>query len=230
MTTGIYECNSQCGCSAACLNRVAQLPLRQSLQIFRTAERGWGLRTLHDIPAGTFICVYVGRLYTAEEGNRVGRSHGDEYFADLDFIEVVERVKLEELVLSDEGFLDYNSTSSNDMGSDYQPSKSVKQKKTKTRKRKKRKTESKASENALKEQKTEISTAGQVEFRSLRKLFGEDEEPYIMDAKTTGNIGKYLNHSCSPNVFAQNVFVDTHDARYTGSDFEITSEIQPKHF
>ena len=39
-------------------------------------------------------------------------------------------------------------------------------------------------------------------------------ECYIMDAKQTGNIGRYLNHSCHPNVFVQNVFVDTHDLRF----------------
>ena len=52
-----------------------------------------------------------------------------------------------------------------------------------------------------------------VKFISTRKLFGADEESYIMDAKTIGNIGRYLNHSCNPNVFVQNVFVDTHDLR-----------------
>ena len=35
-----------------------------------------------------------------------------------------------------------------------------------------------------------------------------------MDAKVIGNIGRYLNHSCAPNVFVQNCFVDTHDLRF----------------
>ena len=64
--------------------------------MFKTANRGWGLRTLHDLPAGTFICVYVGCLYTGEEGNKVGRNFGDEYFAELDMIEVVEKNKRHE--------------------------------------------------------------------------------------------------------------------------------------
>ncbi len=49
---------------------------------------------------------------------------------------------------------------------------------------------------------------------STRKHFGKEEDVYIMDAKTRGNIGRYLNHSCSPNVFVQNCFVDTHDLRF----------------
>merc|ERR1712079_914999 len=42
-------------------------------------------------------------------------------------------------------------------------------------------------------------------FKSVRKYLGEDEDIYIMDAMTQGNIGRYLNHSCDPNVFVQNV-------------------------
>jgi len=49
---------------------------------------------------------------------------------------------------------------------------------------------------------------------STRSLYGKDEEVYIMDAKDEGNLGRYLNHSCEPNVFVQNCFVDTHDLRF----------------
>ncbi len=91
--TGIFECNSKCSCQKTCLNRVAQHPLRQRLQVFKTNRRGWGIRTLVDIPAGAFICVYVGNLYNNHEANQVGQDFGDEYFAELDMIETVERQK-----------------------------------------------------------------------------------------------------------------------------------------
>lgn len=45
---------------------------------------------------------------------------------------------------------------------------------------------------------------------SIAKYIGQDKV-YTLDAKVSGNIGRYLNHSCSPNVFVQNVYVDTHD-------------------
>merc|ERR1712107_449641 len=51
-------------------------------------------------------------------------------------------------------------------------------------------------------------------FVSARKLFGRNEDVYIMDAKSIGNIGRYLNHSCNPNVSVQNLFVDSHDLRF----------------
>lgn len=46
-----------------------------------------------DIPRGGFICIYVGNLYTNEEANKQGQDFGDEYFAELDLIEVVESRK-----------------------------------------------------------------------------------------------------------------------------------------
>ena len=49
---------------------------------------------------------------------------------------------------------------------------------------------------------------------SLRSLFGEQDNCYILDAKKKGNVGRFFNHSCSPNCFAQNVFTDTHDLRF----------------
>ena len=75
------------------MNRVAQNPLRLPLQVFKTDRRGWGIRSLADIPAGGFICIYVGNLYTNEEANKQGQDFGDEYFAELDLIEVVESRK-----------------------------------------------------------------------------------------------------------------------------------------
>ena len=40
------------------------------------------------------------------------------------------------------------------------------------------------------------------------------QEAYIMDAKSWGNIGRWFNHSCSPNIFVQNVFIDTYDLKF----------------
>ena len=50
--------------------------------------RGWGVRTLHDLPIGTFISVYSGEIFTSEQADERGKLLGDEYQADLDFFEV----------------------------------------------------------------------------------------------------------------------------------------------
>jgi histone-lysine N-methyltransferase SETDB1 len=62
--------------------------------------------------------------------------------------------------------------------------------------------------------------------KSMREYYGNNESVYIMDAKTSGNIGRYLNHSCSPNIFVQNVFVDTHDLRFPWVSFFALNYIQ----
>ena len=62
--------------------------------MFKTEKRGWGIRCLDDIPKEQFICVYTGNIFDEELANLVGKIYGDEYFAELDLIEVVENQKL----------------------------------------------------------------------------------------------------------------------------------------
>lgn len=91
--SGIYECNSQCRCGPHCSNRVVQQGLRYRMQVFKTKDRGWGLRSLDDIPKGSFVCTYIGHVYSEEVGNELGTRDGDEYQAELDYIEVMENRK-----------------------------------------------------------------------------------------------------------------------------------------
>ncbi|NXK45963.1 SETB2 methyltransferase, partial [Chauna torquata] len=41
-----------------------------------------------------------------------------------------------------------------------------------------------------------------------------EENAYILDATKEGNVGRFLNHSCCPNLFAQSVFVETHNRSF----------------
>ncbi|KAK4573207.1 hypothetical protein RGQ29_031250 [Quercus rubra] len=64
----INECWSKCGCSRNCGNRVVQRGITCKLQVFCTSEgKGWGLRTLEDLPKGAFVCEYVGEILTNTE-------------------------------------------------------------------------------------------------------------------------------------------------------------------
>ena len=277
--TGIFECNSKCACKKTCLNRVVQHPLRMKLQVFKTEKRGWGIRTLHDIPQGSFICVYVGNLFESEEANKQGQNFGDEYFAELDMIEVVERRKdgyesdvsdlsgmsegeaepdtekektskdktkaasteedeqTEEEAESEPGnqspdsdftpsLMDLHSAAEDERrarrrrplpqvdgaGSDSDGLEVVKEK-VKVVKEAVRRGGFSAT-TGIQGPKGKARGAEKAKFVSTRKLYGKGEDVYIMDAKSIGNIGRYLNHSCNPNVFVQNVFVDTHDMRW----------------
>ncbi|EZA49535.1 hypothetical protein DMN91_006300 [Ooceraea biroi] len=295
VTTGIYECNSGCKCSVkTCLNRVVQHPLGLRLQVFKTGPRGWGIRCLNDIPHGAFICIYAGRLLTEQGANEGGKNYGDEYLAELDYVEVVEGYKegyesdvlepetpdisateddnKKSIGVSDEE--DSTKKNGNDSDEDFNIDNYVSDNKdfveltaesSSIRKRLRKRKRDEASNQDISEENSEdgsitkdletvLKLSGnenritdqdtinisddedsrndmrrepsrfepsvepkRIErpmFKSVRDYFGEDEAVYIMDAKTTGNIGRYLNHSCDPNVFVQNVFVDTHDVRF----------------
>lgn len=164
--TGIYECNNGCLCRRRkdhCVNRNVQLGLRNKLQIFKTIEKGWGVRTLHDIPRGAFICTYAGVVLDDKTADEQGVKFGDTYLADLDLIENLEDAKNE-----NRGLLPFN----------------------------------------LDENESDNG-----ELNNLRPFYGE-QTPYAINGAIKGNIGRFFNHSCDPNCFAQNVFVDSHDLRF----------------
>ncbi|XP_045118672.1 histone-lysine N-methyltransferase eggless-like isoform X3 [Portunus trituberculatus] len=326
--SGIYECNTKCKCSNHCLNKVVQHPLRLKLQLFKTARRGWGVRTLHDVPRGGFICVYVGRMLNEAIANEEGKiMGGDDYYAELDYIEVMERAKegyedeavnIEDDALYQADLNEQGGSESNDSDSlfsendtdntkedtDFSHPSCIKRaggvakreksarlqeraakrsrsssqqkkedssrsnsdddlgknKKSKTKGKKdddkegekdsdkddkegkkdgKEKDEDEAEEEDedadekqrqpqpfVPRQLLEANTALAKRPKSIRDYFGTDEAVYIMDAKHTGNIGRFLNHSCEPNVFVQNVFVDTHDLRFPWIAFFAISNIK----
>lgn len=298
IVTGVYECNPRCSCSRSCLNRVVQNGLQVRLQMFKTERRGWGIRCLDDIPQGMFLCIYAGQLLTEQGADEDGNQFGDEYLAELDHIDVVEKLKegYESDVVEENGGEesdtkdstlgsdeDSNMTNSsaglqgNDSDSDFDPSvrTTASTNRYDTRSKNKTKKKKKLSKNWLESvacialsddessQSNNVSPAGSLpdldhppgfksvhtkksqnmgpmnpplplsqkksaqktSFMPIRSYFSE-EYCYIMDAKSKGNIGRYLNHSCNPNVFVQNVFVDTHDLRFPWVAFFAATYIQ----
>ncbi|KAL1505013.1 hypothetical protein AB1Y20_008776 [Prymnesium parvum] len=70
--TPLYECNAACRCPRRCANRVVQRGISRRLQVFKTRAKGWAVRTLEPIPAGAFVCEYVGEVITTDEAERRG--------------------------------------------------------------------------------------------------------------------------------------------------------------
>jgi histone-lysine N-methyltransferase SUV39H len=66
----IYECHDGCSCSKNCPNRVVERGRTVPLQIFRTPDRGWGVRCPVDIKKGQFVDRYLGEIITSEEADR----------------------------------------------------------------------------------------------------------------------------------------------------------------
>ncbi|KAM6434504.1 histone-lysine N-methyltransferase SETDB1 isoform 1-T2 [Liasis olivaceus] len=94
LPTGVYECNKRCKCSPnMCTNRLVQHGLQVRLQLFKTQNKGWGIRCLDDIAKGSFVCIYAGKILTDDFADKEGLEMGDEYFANLDHIESVENSK-----------------------------------------------------------------------------------------------------------------------------------------
>ncbi|XP_026140399.1 histone-lysine N-methyltransferase SETDB1-B isoform X2 [Carassius auratus] len=379
LPTGIYECNKRCRCNPQmCTNRLVQHGLQVRLQLFKTQNKGWGIRCLDDVAKGSFVCIYAGKILTDDFADKEGLEMGDEYFANLDHIESVEnfkegyeseahcsdsegsgvdmsRVKLpassqhgqddssedsdddkdeesneDESDSSDDTFVKdtYYSTSSvwrsyttrrqakgikeesqdskdglsTSTGEDRKPppmpeetgkskvaSWLTSQSSTSSNQSVKveggMKTEKKdvmtlsdsddvqtissgSDDNKEREKKTQAVVKRQVAVKSTRgialkshslmvktggggaggggsgtshgqgggggesgpkntRLFFDGEEScYIIDAKLEGNLGRYLNHSCSPNLFVQNVFVDTHDLRFPWVAFFASKRIR----
>ncbi|XP_052896225.1 histone-lysine N-methyltransferase eggless [Anopheles moucheti] len=265
--TGVYECNTQCKCKKdKCLNRVVQNSLQTKLQVFNTNNKGWGIRCINDVPMGSFICIYAGHLLTEEVSTKIcelsENKTGDEYFADLDYIETAVKTKdnyesdayqsdnEREGTATDESEIELEKekfTSAQDSDEEYTsktlPSAMV----VKTRAQSKRaSTTERPSAPATKDKESIIGMNDEQECVSLipnpemnpeensrpnagllfRRLYGDKDDIFIMDAKKSGNLGRYFNHSCVPNLFVQNVFVDTHDLRFPWVAFFASKNIK----
>ncbi|KGN56802.1 histone-lysine N-methyltransferase family member SUVH9 [Cucumis sativus] len=72
----IFECGPFCQCPPQCRNRVSQKGLKHRLEVFRSRETGWGVRSLDLIHAGAFICEYAGVVLTREQA-QVFSMNGD---------------------------------------------------------------------------------------------------------------------------------------------------------
>ncbi|XP_074187558.1 histone-lysine N-methyltransferase EHMT1 isoform X1 [Rhinolophus sinicus] len=132
----LFECNHACSCWRSCRNRVVQNGLRARLQLYRTENMGWGVRSLQDIPAGTFVCEYVGELISDSEADV---REEDSYLFDLD---------------------------------------------------------------------------------------NKDGEVYCIDARFYGNVSRFINHHCEPNLVPVRVFMSHQDLRFPRIAFFSTRLIE----
>lgn len=160
----VYECGEACHCTLNCRNRVSQKGIRFHFEVFRTANRGWGLRCWEPIRAGAFICEYTGEVIDELKVN-LDDSEDDYIF---------------QTVCPGEKTLKWN----------FGP-------------------------ELIGEQSTYVSAE---EFQPL---------PIKISAKKMGNVSRFMNHSCSPNVFWQPVQYNHGDDKHPHIMFFALNHIAP---
>ncbi|KAK7450604.1 hypothetical protein VKT23_012914 [Stygiomarasmius scandens] len=59
----VMECNPKCPCNKrVCVNSVAQHPRSVPIEVFKTQDRGWGVRSSAFVKRGTVLGIYTGDL------------------------------------------------------------------------------------------------------------------------------------------------------------------------
>lgn len=238
--TGLFECNSLCSCSSKCGNRVVQNGIRFRLQVRRTPEKGWGVYTLDDIPHGSYVCTYEAELL--DDADQYGDS--DMYYADLDYISVNEATKEQRDV---EDYLNSSDSENSDHRSDAPASSSSStpsESATSGSSDKRSRQDENGARGLVDEDDRYMPQTGrpergarypkrnlqqsrqpesdkrrtkQVPFKNIHDIL--DSHDYTLDARVKGNVGRFFNHSCDPNMFVQNVFIETHDLRFPNVAF-----------
>ncbi|KAG2243967.1 hypothetical protein Bca52824_094193 [Brassica carinata] len=160
----VHECSPACLCPG-CKNKVTQMGVKLKLEVFKTANRGWGLRSWDPIRAGSFICIYAGEARDKSKVQQPTMAN-DDYTFDTTRVYTPFRWNYEP-ALADED----------------------------------------ASE--------EMSEEPQLPL------------PLIISAKNVGNVARFMNHSCSPNVFWQPVTYENNGQLFLHVAFFAMSHIPP---
>ncbi|KAL4558001.1 hypothetical protein LXL04_036197 [Taraxacum kok-saghyz] len=145
----IHECGRSCKCPVTCRNRVSQSGLKIRLEVFKTRDRGWGLRSWDPIRSGAFICEYAGIVI---EETRI----------DMDDNYVFDSTRVFDPVETNPG--------------------------------------------------DDVAKFGY---------------PLVISAKHEGNVGRFMNHSCSPNVYWQPVVRESGNEAYFHVGFYAIRHIPP---
>ncbi|TMS01033.1 Histone-lysine N-methyltransferase SETDB2 [Larimichthys crocea] len=223
--SGVYECGPWCGCDRTrCQNRLVQRGIRVRLQVFPTDDRGWGVRCRDDLDSGTFVCIYAGvilqRVPSPTEPPSPKLTRTD--LPSDDEVEVVTEWLAPPVLEGQSNLLeptspplhvpviqrpaDANATTTTPqdrdksvlVGGPEPPSPSG------------------GSGERSPAQGKEVQAVNGTEPKNQKSLKRamKVEDVNFLDASKEGNVSRFLNHSCQPNLFIQNVFTDSHDPAF----------------
>ncbi|XP_069577369.1 histone-lysine N-methyltransferase SETDB2 isoform X1 [Brachyistius frenatus] len=226
--TGLYECGPWCGCDRArCQNRLVQRGIRVRLQVFYTGDRGWGVRCRDDLDHGTFVCIYAGVVLQRVQSPPAELPPPKLTRADLpsdDEVEVVTEWLAPPVLEGRNSLLEASPPTSPPL---HVPVIQRPGDATVTDRNQvqtvlvggPQPTTPSAGDHPQEAQRETVATATAVQGvngtsasgqRSLKRA-AQMEDVCFLDGSREGNVSRFLNHSCQPNLFVQNVFTDSHD-------------------
>ncbi|XP_028319546.1 histone-lysine N-methyltransferase SETDB2 [Gouania willdenowi] len=237
--SGLYECGPWCGCDRTrCQNRLVQRGLRVRLQVFLTDNRGWGVRCRDDLDAGTFICIYAGvvlcRVPTPADPPPPKLTRSD--LPSDDEVEVVTEWLAPPLLEGRSQLLDVPPTSPSlhvpVIQRSADPADQDQIQAVLVGSPEKTPAAPSLSKQQQKQQEEELHTnksrppighsvsadPPQLQQQPLtvtkKRPKTMDNDVCYIDASREGNVSRFINHSCQPNLFIQNVFTDSHDPAF----------------
>ncbi|MBA0711745.1 hypothetical protein Golax_010894, partial [Gossypium laxum] len=154
----VFECGPNCGCGPECVNRTSQQGLKYQLEVYRTKEKGWAVRSLDFIPSGAPVCEYVGILRKNDELEDISEN---DYIFEIDCWHTMKGIGGRERRLGD----------------------------------------------------VSLPMSNLVDEVDERTLESEPEPEFCIDASSFGNVARFINHSCDPNLFVQCILSSHHDVR-----------------
>ncbi|KAI7750991.1 hypothetical protein M8C21_004194 [Ambrosia artemisiifolia] len=157
----VFECGPNCGCGPGCINRISQQGIKYQLEVFRTRDRGWAVKTKDFIPSGAPVCEYIGELRRTNELDNVAEN---DYIFEIDCWQTIKEIGGRERRLGDVS-----------LG----------------------RRDEKEIENSM----------------PMPISMPMPEPEFCIDAGRIGNVARFINHSCEPNLFVQCVLSSHHDLR-----------------
>ncbi|KAK7379977.1 hypothetical protein VNO78_32281 [Psophocarpus tetragonolobus] len=152
----VFECGPRCGCGPDCLNKVSQKGLQYQLEVYRTPNKGWVVRTHDFIPFGALVCEVVGELKKSEDLDNT--LHND-YIFEIDSWETLKEIGGREKRLPDEPL----------------PAKIF---------------------------------LGKEDDETTK-----NDPEFCIDCNSFGNVTRFINHSCEPNLFVQCILNSHYDVK-----------------
>ncbi|GAB4828527.1 Histone-lysine N-methyltransferase, H3 lysine-9 specific suvh4 [Ancistrocladus abbreviatus] len=152
----VFECGPNCGCGPGCINRTSQRGLKYHLEVYRTPNKGWAVRSWDFIPSGAPVCEYIGVVRRSDELDNVSEN---DYIFEIDCWQTINGIEGRERRSKD------------------------------------------------------VPSSCTNLIPKMDEKASDTTPEYCIDAGSFGNIARFINHSCEPNLFVQCVLSSHHDIR-----------------